>query len=76
MVKAAQKALVGAAVMLSMIGWSSRSAASEQPDAPVSPTSIGGILARVRPLGARVSAIVDDAAAESKTFRGLIEKRQ
>src|SRR5262245_4178733 len=74
MVKGAQKTMVGAAVILSMIGWSSRSGASEQPDAPVSTTSIGGILARVRPLSPRVSAAVIDAAAQSKTFRGLIEQ--
>ena len=74
MFKGARRPTVSAAVMLALMGWSSRSTASEQSEAPVSPTSIGGTFARVRPLGARMQTVVIDAAAQSKTFRGLIER--
>jgi hypothetical protein len=74
MTKTARTATVGAAVMAAVMGWSSRAAASEQPEAAVAPSSITVSHARVRAVGPRVAAVLIEAAAQSKTFGGLVDR--
>jgi len=60
--------------MAVVIGWTSRATASEHPEVAATPPSITDSHARVRGVGPRVSAVVKEAAAQSKTFRGLVDR--
>jgi hypothetical protein len=65
---------IAAVVMAVVIGWTPRAAASQQPVAAVAPPSITESEARVRGVGQRLASVVIEAAAQSKTFRDLIEQ--
>jgi len=69
-----QWSCIAAVVLAVVMGWTSRAAASEQPMPTGAPPSTTASHARVRGVGPRVAAVVIEAAAQSKTFRGLIEQ--
>ena len=69
-----QGSCVAALVMAVFMGWTSRAAASQDPEAAVTPPSVSVSHARVRGVGPRVAAVLIDAAVQSETFRGLIEQ--
>jgi hypothetical protein len=60
--------------MAVVMGWTCRAAASQDPDAAVTPPSVSVSHARVRGVGPRIAAVLIEAAVQSKTFRGLIEQ--
>jgi hypothetical protein len=63
-----------AVVMAVVMGWTCRAAASQDPDAAVTPPPVSVSHARVRGVSPRVAAVLVEAAAQSRTFRGLIEQ--
>ena len=69
-----QGSCVAAVVIALVMGWTSRAAASQDLDAAVTPPSVSVSHARVRGMGPRVTAVLIEAAVQSKTFRGLIEQ--
>jgi hypothetical protein len=62
----------GAAVVVAILGWTSSAAATES-SAPGQPSFMAHD-ARVRGVSARVVAVINAAAAQSKTFRGLVDQ--
>jgi hypothetical protein len=69
-----QGSCIAAIVMAVVIGWTSRAVASEHPEAAVTPPSITESHARIRGVGPRIAAVVIEAAAQSKTLRGLVDQ--
>ena len=62
----------GAAVVVAVLGWTSSAAATESGAA--GQPSLMAPDARVRGVSARVLAMINQAAAQSKTFRGLVDQ--
>ena len=73
MTKKARQA-AGVAVVMAVLGWTSRAAAAESSAAVASQEAITGTHAGVRGLSPRLVAVITEAAAQSKTFRGLIDR--
>ena len=65
---------VGAAVVLAALGLASRASATESGAAGDSQQPLMAADARVRGVGQRVAAVLIEGAAQSKTFRGLIDQ--
>jgi hypothetical protein len=63
----------GVAVVVAVLGWTSSAAATES-NAANSRDSIAATRARVRSASPRVAAVIIEAAAQSKTFRGLVDQ--
>jgi hypothetical protein len=59
--------------MAVVMGWTSHAAATES-NAANSQDSIAATGARVRSASPRVAAVIIEAAAQSKTFRGLVDQ--
>jgi hypothetical protein len=70
MTKTTRQAAV-AAVVVAVLGWTSSAAATES--GAVGEPSFTAHDARVRGVSARVVAIINDAAAQSEAFRGLVD---
>ena len=62
----------GAAVIVAVLGWASSAAASESRAA--GQAFLMAPDARVRGVSARVVAMINEAAAQSETFRGLVDR--
>ena len=73
MTKTARRA-AGVAVVAAVLGWTSSAAATESRAAVAGQTSLMAPDARVRGVSARVLGIINDAAAQSGTFRGLVDR--
>jgi hypothetical protein len=73
MTKTARQA-AGVAVVVAVLGWTSRAAASQDLDAAVTPPSVNVSHARVRGVGPRFVAVISEAADRSATFRGLVDR--
>jgi hypothetical protein len=69
-----QGSCVAVVVMAVVMGWTSRAAATESSAAVASQPSIMAPDARVRALSPRIVAVMIEAAAQSKTFRGLLDR--
>ena len=69
-----QGSCIAAVVMAVVIGGTSRAAAAESSAAVASPQSLMAPDARVRGVSARVVAIINNAATQSETFRGLVDQ--
>ena len=69
-----QGSRVAAVVMAVVLGWTSHAAATESSAAVASQDAITGTNARVRGLSPRLVAIITEATAQSKTFRGLVDR--
>ena len=65
---------IAAVVMAAVMGWTSRAGATESSAAVASRQSLGAPEARVRSESPRVVAVIIEAAAQSKTFRGLVDQ--
>ena len=66
--------VAGAAVIMAVLGWTSRAAATEPVATVAGQRSVMAPDARVRGVSSRVVSIINDAAAQSKTFRGFVER--
>ena len=66
--------VVGAAVVIAVLGWTSGAAALESDAAAAGQPSLMAPDARVRGVSARVVMIINEAAAQSETFRGLVDR--
>jgi len=60
--------------MAVVMGWTSRTAATELGAAVASQPSIMAPDARLRGVSARVMAVINEAAAQSETFRALVDR--
>ena len=74
MTKTARRAAVSAAVVVAVLGWTSRAAATESSAAVANQQPLMAPHARVRSASPRVMGIIIEAAAQSKTFRGLVDQ--
>jgi hypothetical protein len=72
MTKKARQA-AGVAVVVAVLGWTSSAAATESSAAVASQESLMAPDPRVRSASPRVVAVIIEAAAQSKTFRGLVD---
>jgi hypothetical protein len=72
MTKTARRA-AGVAVVVAVLGWTHSAAATES-NAASSQDSIAATHARVRSASPRIAAVIIEAAAQSKTFRGLVDQ--
>src|SRR5262245_7941285 len=66
--------LAGAMVVVTSLVWTSRAVATESTAAAAGQSSQMAPDARVRGVSARVVAIIDAAAAQSETFRRLVDQ--
>jgi hypothetical protein len=73
MTKKARQA-AGVAVVVAVLGWTSSAAATESSAAVASQESLMAPDPRVRSASPRVVAVIIEAAAQSKTFRGLVDQ--
>jgi hypothetical protein len=73
MTKTARRA-AGVAVVVAVLGWTSSAAATESSAADASQEAITGTNGPVRGLSRRLVAVITEAAAQSKTFRGLVDR--
>src|SRR5262245_34468570 len=73
MTKTARQAAV-VTVILAILGWGSRASATESWAAVAGQPALMAPGARVRGVSARMVAVINDAAAGSKTFRGLVDQ--
>jgi len=73
MTKTARRA-AGVAVVVAVLGWTSSAAATESKAAVASQEAITRTNAGVRGLSPRLVAVITKAAAQSKTFRGLVDQ--
>ena len=74
MTKTALRAVASAAVVAAVLGGTSRAAATESSAAVASQESLTAPDPRVRSASPRVVAVIIEAAAQSKTFRGLVDQ--
>jgi hypothetical protein len=65
---------IAAVVVAVVVSWTSHAVANQHAETVVTPLSVSVTQARVRGVSPRVVAVLMAAAAESKTFRGLIEQ--
>jgi hypothetical protein len=63
-----------AAVVVAVLGWASRAAATESSAAVAGQESLMAPDPRVRSASPRIMGIMIEAAAQSKTFRGLVDQ--
>ena len=61
-----------AAVLAAFLGWTANATATPSSAVVVDATSLMAPDARVRGVGGRVVAVINEAAARSETFRGLV----
>ena len=73
MTKKARQA-AGVAVVVAVLGWTSSAAATESSAAVAGQESLMAPDPRVRSASPRVVAVITEAAAQSKTFRGLVDQ--
>ena len=73
MTKTARTAAVRAAVVMAVVGWTSHANAAEIRAVVAGQPALTAPDARVRGLSPRVVAVINEAAAESETFRGLVD---
>ena len=73
MTKTARRA-ASVAVVVAVLGWTSSAAAAESSAAVASQEAITGTNGPVRGLSPRLVAVITEAAAQSKTFRGLVDR--
>ena len=73
MTKTARQA-AGVAVVVAVLGWTSSAAATESSAADASQEAITATKGPVRGLSPRLVAVITEAAAQSKTFRGLVDR--
>ena len=73
MTKTARTA-VRAAVVMAVVGWTSHANAAESIAAVAGQPSLRASDARVRGVSPRVVGVINEAAAESETFRGLVDQ--
>jgi hypothetical protein len=73
MTKTARRA-AGVAVVVAVLGWTSRAAAMESSAGVASQQSLMAPSARVRGVSTRVVAVIFEAAAQSQTFRELVDQ--
>ena len=71
MTKTARQA-AGVAVVVAVLGWTSSAAATESKAANSQDST--ATYSRVRATSPRVAAVIIEAAAQSKTFRGLVDQ--
>ncbi len=74
MTKTARRAAVNAAVVVAALGWTSSAVATESSAAVASQQPLMAPDARVRGLSLRVVAILIEAAEQSTTFGGLVDR--
>ena len=72
MTKTARRRTVGGVVALAVLGWAWSAAATESSAAGQS--SLMAPDARVRGVSVRVVTVINEAAAQSNTFRGLVDQ--
>jgi hypothetical protein len=63
-----------ATVVVAVLGWTSSAAATESSAAVAGQLSLMAPDARVRGVSTRLVAVIIEAAAQSKTFRGLVDQ--
>src|SRR5688572_28112476 len=73
MTKTTRRPVAGAVVVTSMV-WASRAVATESGTMVAGQRSLIPPDARVRGVSARLVAIINDAAAQSETFRRLVDQ--
>jgi hypothetical protein len=73
MTKTARRA-AGAAVVMTVLGWTSGAHATESDTAVTRQPSLMAPDARVRGVTTRVVAVINEAAAQSQTFRALVDR--
>ena len=73
MTKKARQA-AGVAVVVAVLEWTSSATATESSAAVASQEAIAGTNGPVRGLSPRLVAVITEAAAQSKTFRGLVDR--
>ena len=69
-----QASCIAAVVVAMIVGWTSRAAATQSRAAVASPQSLMASDARVRGASTRLVALINEAAAQSETFRGLVDR--
>jgi hypothetical protein len=69
-----QGSCIAAVVMTVVLGWTSHAAATESSAAVANQQPLMAPGARVRSASPRVMGIIIEAAAQSKTFRGLVDQ--
>jgi hypothetical protein len=74
MTKTTRRRAAGAALVVAVLGWTSRAAATESNAGVAGQPSLMEPDARVRGVTPRVAAILTDAATQSETFRGLVAR--
>jgi hypothetical protein len=62
-----------AAVLAAFLGWTANATATESGASVVDAPSLVAPVAHVRGVSARIVAVINEAAAQSKTFRGLVD---
>ena len=74
MTKTARNAAVNAAMVVAVLAWTCTAAAKESGAAVVNQPSLTMPDARVRGVTTRIAVILTEAAAQSATFRGLVDR--
>jgi hypothetical protein len=74
MTKTTRRRVAGAVVVVTSMVWASRAVATESGTMVAGQRSLMAPDARVRGVSARLVAIINDAIAQSETFRGLVDQ--